>query len=285
MTWAYSPEMSPQPARLSLPALMLTGFIHIALLWLLLQSAPVVLTVRQVVQYLAPITLLREKPPTPSAKPKKITAPAAVQPVKPLAEPVLPIPMVPVPKAIELLTEKPVQLKSPPVVPTPPIPVPQEVVVPPPPPTPLPVLPPKPELVPVAEPLPTPTPVPVPVPVPPPIPAAAPAPIAAPARPAAITPVEQVPASSPPPAGPGGAQAAPAAAKPLTGLYPNMYNPSRQRSLAELANEQLNGGRRRDKLAEGVGAAEIPDCIRPNPGGSLVGLVTIPFAAATGKCK
>jgi hypothetical protein len=64
-----------------------------------------------------------------------------------------------------------------------------------------------------------------------------------------------------------------------------MYNPSRQRSLAELANEQLNGGRRRDKLAEDVGAAEIPDCIRPNPGGSLVGLVTIPFAAATGKCK
>jgi hypothetical protein len=66
-----------------------------------------------------------------------------------------------------------------------------------------------------------------------------------------------------------------------------MYNPSRQRSLSELANEQLNGGRRRDPLAEGVGAAEIPDCIGPNSGGGggLFGLVTIPIAAATGKCK
>jgi len=285
VTWAYSPEISPPPARLSLPALMLTGFIHLALLWLLLQSAPVVLTVRQVVQYLAPITLLREKPPTPASKPKKITAPADVQPVKPIADPIRPVPVVPVPKAIELPPEKPVQPKSPPVVPTPPVP--QEIVVPTPPPPPLPVLPPKPEPVPAPEPLPAPTPVPTPTPTPTPtpIPAPAPAPIAAPARPAAITPVEQVPASSPPTAGPGGAQAAPAAAKPLTGLYPNMYNPSRQRSLAELANEQLNGGRRRDKLAEGVGAAEIPDCIRPNSGGSLVGLVTIPFAAATGKCK
>jgi hypothetical protein len=96
--------------------------------------------------------------------------------------------------------------------------------------------------------------------------------------------MEQAPAT-PQPAGPAGGQAAPGAVKPLTGLYPNMYNPSRQRSLAELANEQLNGGRRRDPLAEGVGAAEIPDCISPNSGGSLFGLVTIPIAAASGKCK
>ncbi len=64
-----------------------------------------------------------------------------------------------------------------------------------------------------------------------------------------------------------------------------MYNPARQRSLSELANEQLNGGRRRDRLADAVSAAELPDCIGPNAGGSLFGLVTIPIAAATGKCK
>jgi hypothetical protein len=64
-----------------------------------------------------------------------------------------------------------------------------------------------------------------------------------------------------------------------------MYNPARQRSLAELANEQLNGGRRRDKLADGMAAAELPDCVGPNANGSLFNLVTIPIAAATGKCK
>lgn len=61
----------------------------------------------------------------------------------------------------------------------------------------------------------------------------------------------------------------------------------RQRSLAEMANEQLNGGRaRRDPLAEGVADAAVPDCITPNGQGTgLFGLVTIPIAAATGKCK
>jgi hypothetical protein len=61
----------------------------------------------------------------------------------------------------------------------------------------------------------------------------------------------------------------------------------RQRSLAEMANEQLNGGRaRHDKLADGVGGAALPDCIAPNgQGAGLFGLVTIPIAAATGKCK
>lgn len=72
-----------------------------------------------------------------------------------------------------------------------------------------------------------------------------------------------------------------------------MYNPSRQRSLAELANEQLNGGRRRDKLAEGVAGAEKPDCLSPNAGTSLLGipvvglfkLPAIAVDAAQGKCK
>ncbi len=62
-----------------------------------------------------------------------------------------------------------------------------------------------------------------------------------------------------------------------------MKGPARQKSLSELANEQLNGGRRRDKMAEGIAEAELPDCIRP--GGNLVSLVTIPIEVARGKCK
>ena len=64
-----------------------------------------------------------------------------------------------------------------------------------------------------------------------------------------------------------------------------MYNPSRQRSLAELANEQLNGGQRRDRVAEGIAGAGKPDCIGPNAGGSLLSLITTPIAAAMDKCK
>jgi hypothetical protein len=60
----------------------------------------------------------------------------------------------------------------------------------------------------------------------------------------------------------------------------------RQRSLAEMANEQLNGGRApRDKLADGIAGGGVPDCIAPNAGGSLFGMLTIPFAAARGKCN
>lgn len=68
-------------------------------------------------------------------------------------------------------------------------------------------------------------------------------------------------------------------------MYPGMYNPARGRSLAELANEQLNGGKRRDRYAEGIADAAKPDCIEANAGGSLFGLITIPIAAARDKCK
>ena len=64
-----------------------------------------------------------------------------------------------------------------------------------------------------------------------------------------------------------------------------MYNPSRQRSLAELANEQLNGGQRRDRFAEGVSAAAKPDCVRPDADANLLNLVLIPLAAARDKCN
>jgi hypothetical protein len=80
--------------------------------------------------------------------------------------------------------------------------------------------------------------------------------------------------------------AAPSAANLPLSVYPNMLRaPPRQRSLAEMANEQLNGNRQRDRLAEGVSSAEKPDCIGPNAGGSLLGLITIPIAAARDKCK
>ena len=52
-----------------------------------------------------------------------------------------------------------------------------------------------------------------------------------------------------------------------------------------MANEQLNGGRSRDRLAEGVAEAELPDCIRPDASGTLFSIISIPIAAARGKCK
>jgi hypothetical protein len=53
-----------------------------------------------------------------------------------------------------------------------------------------------------------------------------------------------------------------------------------------MANEQLNGGRApRDRMADGMAGSGLPDCVGPNAGGSLFGLITGPYAAATGKCK
>lgn len=59
----------------------------------------------------------------------------------------------------------------------------------------------------------------------------------------------------------------------------------RQRSYAELANEQMNAGERRDGLAEGIKSAAIPDCLRDDQGGGLLGLPITVYKAATGKCK
>ena len=64
-----------------------------------------------------------------------------------------------------------------------------------------------------------------------------------------------------------------------------MKTPSRQRSLADMANEQLNGNQRRDKLAEAINAAGKPDCLSSNKDASLLSALTLPFAAATDKCK
>ena len=71
-------------------------------------------------------------------------------------------------------------------------------------------------------------------------------------------------------------------------IYPNyMRQAPRQRSLADMANEQLNGNRSRDKFAESMSAAEKPDCLTP-PAGPLGGLMAAPVIAANiaqGKCK
>jgi hypothetical protein len=68
--------------------------------------------------------------------------------------------------------------------------------------------------------------------------------------------------------------------------YPNvMRQGAPQRSLADMANEKINGNRRPDKYADGINAAERPDCLAPNEGGSLLGLLTIPYALGKDKCK
>jgi hypothetical protein len=64
-----------------------------------------------------------------------------------------------------------------------------------------------------------------------------------------------------------------------------MRTAPRQRSLSDMANEQLNGNQRRDKLAEDINASGKSDCLSSNPNASLLGLLTLPYAAATDKCK
>jgi hypothetical protein len=62
-----------------------------------------------------------------------------------------------------------------------------------------------------------------------------------------------------------------------------------QRSLSEMANEQLNPGRARDRLAEGMAGAAVPDCLRPKDEKEvLTGLLAAPLIAQRalqGKCK
>jgi hypothetical protein len=306
-------------SQVSHPALWLTGLLHLVLLVLVLQSAPVLQVTREVVHYLQPVTaiqaplpkpktLLRPKPqqaivpqrtPLPKAiTPPEVAPPVVVPPPLVLPKPVpvvvpeskpapLPTPVVVPAKVAESVPEPPPKLPALelPVLPTP---VPLPVVEPAPAPVPAPP-PPKVEPPPKPAELPTPTPAPVPAPTPaavapvPTLPSLAPAPSPAAARPTAITPVAAPPAVVPG----GGGFVPPLTTRPAAGNYPTMMAPQpRQRSLAEMANEQLNGGRApRDKLADGMADAVLPDCIAPNAGPGLFGLITIPLAAVTGKCK
>jgi len=63
------------------------------------------------------------------------------------------------------------------------------------------------------------------------------------------------------------------------------YRPPHQKSYAELASEQLKTGERRDGLAEGIKNAGIPDCLKDDQGGGLLGLPIAIYKATTGKCK
>ena len=59
----------------------------------------------------------------------------------------------------------------------------------------------------------------------------------------------------------------------------------KQRSLAEMANEQLNPGGKRDKFATGVEESAKPDCLAPNQAGGLLAAPVIAALAVQGKCK
>ena len=62
----------------------------------------------------------------------------------------------------------------------------------------------------------------------------------------------------------------------------------RQRSLAEMANEQLRRGKPKDPLAEGMEASSVDDCLHgPNGTPTVGGLLAAPGLAAralSGKC-
>lgn len=244
-----------------------------------------------------PPPVVKPVPIEPMLVPTPVPVPVPVPKPLPVAEPATPKP-VPVPESVPLPVPTPAPVPSPLPAPVPaPLPAPTPAPVP----SPVPVPAQVPAPVPAAAPTPAPTPAPAPAnaAAASPVPAAtlAPVPTAAAVRPSAITPVETAPAG-------GGAQQAsgggggggvpqapaggPEVGKAPVGVYPNMmqWGQPRQRSLAEMANDQINGGRApRDRLADGMAGSTLPDCVAPNAGGSLFGLVTGPYAAATGKCK
>jgi hypothetical protein len=65
------------------------------------------------------------------------------------------------------------------------------------------------------------------------------------------------------------------------------YDPSegRQRSLAERANEQLNGTGHRDRFGEAIEGAAKPDCLNGDPKAGLLNLAMIPYNSLTKKCN
>jgi hypothetical protein len=52
-----------------------------------------------------------------------------------------------------------------------------------------------------------------------------------------------------------------------------------------MANEQLNGTERRDRLADGVSAAEKPDCINSGQALGLLAPIAIAYNVVKDKCK
>ena len=70
--------------------------------------------------------------------------------------------------------------------------------------------------------------------------------------------------------------------------HPGPYRIQRQRSLAEMANEQLRRGKPKDPLADGVEGAAVDDCLHaPRDPPAVGGLLAAPGLVAralSGKC-
>jgi hypothetical protein len=70
--------------------------------------------------------------------------------------------------------------------------------------------------------------------------------------------------------------------------HPGPYRIQRQRSLAEMANEQLRRGKPKDPLAEAVEGAAVDDCLHaPRDPPTVGGLLAAPGLVARalgGKC-
>jgi hypothetical protein len=313
--------VSLPPQRLSTQALVTVGVLHVAVLWAMLQSGAAVQATRQVViQYFSPITQLREKSmlaPVQAATPVPKRVAVAVSPPARVETPALPVEPTPMPiiRKLEAQTAQRVTVKiqdikqqtdMPPVAELPttriepmlaPVPI-----LPSPEPLPLPKPPPVQVQVPESAPPPLPMP-PVPTPEPAVPPAAAPAPpsaptpaapFAAPARAAAITPMEIHSATANAAGGTGSVGRTalqPAVGAPPGGPGLNLNynvkadNRGRQRTTAEMANEQLNGTERRDRLADGVSAAEKPDCINSGQALGLLAPIAIAYNVVKDKCK
>jgi len=249
-----------------------------------------------------------ESAPAPVPIPAPEVPPPPPMPAVPAPPVAPPVPQeVPPPPPIEI---PPVPLPAPAPVPVPaPAPAPAPAPVPAPAPAPTPIAAPAPAPEPVAAPAPVPAP-PAPQPVQRlqapvidvPVPATA-------APPAAATPVQSPPSpgagpgsatpGSPGAGTPGGtapgpgsgragpAPAAPAAVPPAPIVvpaippHPGPYRIQRQRSLAEMANEQLRRGKPKDPMAETMEGAAIDDCLRaPTKPGVMGGLLALPGLAA-----
>jgi hypothetical protein len=299
-----------RPQSLSRPALLTAALVHIALLWIFLQSTPVAQVTRQVVyQMLTPITPVTRAPdPPPRPKPVVVqppptrTAAAAPPPVREPIAPIATLSIAPPKKKISLPVVKKIARVpdvAEPLRPLQPVQELQEAA----PARAIPVT--EPVVVALPEPVPTPAPTPAPPPAvaalpdpgprndPPAAPPVPPAPLTAVAtpRPAAITPTEvhaggaagdgaTAPAV---PGGPGGANGFSGSA-----AYGNPYRlprGSRQKSYAEMANEQLNPGGARDALAAGMQGSERPDCVNSGQAVGLLAPALIAYNVARDKCK
>ena len=85
---------------------------------------------------------------------------------------------------------------------------------------------------------------------------------------------------------PGGTRAAPPSVAPAPIVipaippHPGPFRVQRQRSLSEMANEQLRRGKPKDPLAEGMEGAAVDDCLHaPTKPDTLGGLLAAPSLA------